>query len=392
MLVEFFFELRRARVPVTLREYLTLLEALSQELHGYSLESFYYLSRTALVKDERHFDRFDQVFGHHFKGMELDLEQFDVAVPEEWLRKIAERYLSEEEKALVQSLGGWEKLMETLRERLREQAGRHQGGSKWIGTGGTSPFGAWGYNPEGIRIGQDRSRHRRAVKVWDKREFRDFDDSVELGTRNMKMALRRLRNFTREGGEFTLDMDGTVRATADNAGWLDLRYDRERHNKVKVLLLLDVGGSMDDHVRDVERLFSACRSEFKHLEHWYFHNCVYEFLWRDNGRRNDERSPTLDVLHTYGRDYKLIFVGDASMSPYEIVIPGGAVEHWTEEPGHVWMQRFLDQFPSAVWLNPAPQHYWKYTESIGMLGALLEERMFPLTLAGLDAAMHELSA
>jgi uncharacterized protein len=391
VLVQFFFDLRRAHVPVTLREYLTLLEALAKELHGYSLENFYYLARTALVKDERHFDRFDQVFGHQFKGMDLDLGAFDAEIPDEWLRKIAERYLSEEEKALIQSLGGWEQLMETLRERLREQNERHQGGSKWIGTGGTSPFGAWGYNPEGVRIGQDRSRHRRAVKVWDKREFRDFDDSVELGTRNMKVALRRLRNFTREGGDLVLDMDGTVRATADNAGWLDLKYDRERHNKVKVLLLLDVGGSMDDHIRDVERLFSACRTEFKHLEHWYFHNFVYEFLWRDNSRRYAERTATIDVLHTYGRDYKLIFVGDASMSPYEIVMPGGAVEHWNEEPGHVWMQRFLAQFPSAVWLNPVPRRGWSYTESIGMVGEMFEDRMFPLTLAGLDAAMRELS-
>ena len=391
MLVGFFFELRRARVPVTLREYLTLLEALSKELHGYSLENFYYLARTALVKDERHFDRFDQVFGHHFKGLDLDLETFDAEIPDEWLRKIAERYLSEEEKALIESLGGWEKLMETLRDRLREQQERHQGGSKWIGTGGTSPFGAWGYNPEGIRMGQGVSRHRRAVKVWDKREFRDFDDSVELGTRNMKVALRRLRSFTREGGELLLDVDNTVRATADNAGWLELRYERERHNKVKVLLLLDVGGSMDDHIREIEQLFSACRSEFKHLEHWYFHNFVYEFMWRDNSRRYEERTPTLDLLHTYARDYKLVFVGDASMSPYEIVMPGGAVEHFNEEAGHVWMRRFLDQFPSAVWLNPVPRRGWDYTESIAMVREMFEERMFPLTIAGLDAAMRELS-
>ncbi len=391
MLVGFFFELRRARLPVSLREFLMLLEALSQELHGYSLENFYYLARTALVKDERLFDRFDQVFGHHFKGLDLDFDKFDAEIPDEWLRKLAERFLSEEEKALIESLGGWEKLMETLRDRLREQHERHQGGSKWIGTGGTSPFGAWGYNPEGIRMGQGVSRHRRAVKVWDKREFRDFDDSVALGTRNMKIALRRLRNFTREGGELLLDVDDTVRATADNAGWLDLRYERERHNKVKVLLLLDVGGSMDDHIREIEQLFSACRSEFKHLEHWYFHNFVYEFMWRDNARRYDERTPTLDLLHTYGRDYKLVFVGDASMSPYEIVMPGGAVEHFNDEPGHVWMKRFLDRFSDAVWLNPVPQRGWDYTESIAMVREMLDDRMFPLTLAGLDAAMRELT-
>ena len=391
MLVGFFFELRRARLPVSLREFLMLLEALSQELHGYSLENFYYLARTALVKDERLFDRFDQVFGHHFKGVDLDFDKFDAEIPDEWLRKLAERFLSEEEKALIESLGGWEKLMETLRDRLREQHERHQGGSKWIGTGGTSPFGAWGYNPEGIRMGQGVSRHRRAVKVWDKREFRDFDDSLALGTRNMKIALRRLRNFTREGGELLLDVDDTVRATADNAGWLDLRYERERHNKVKVLLLLDVGGSMDDHIREIEQLFSACRSEFKHLEHWYFHNFVYEFMWRDNARRYDERTPTLDLLHTYGRDYKLVFVGDASMSPYEIVMPGGAVEHFNDEPGHIWMKRFLDRFSDAVWLNPVPQRGWDYTESITMVREMLDDRMFPLTLAGLDAAMRELT-
>jgi len=391
VLVGFFFELRRARLPVSLREFLMLLEALSQELHGYSLENFYYLARTALVKDERLFDRFDQVFGHHFKGVDLDFDKFDAEIPDEWLRKLAERFLSEEEKALIESLGGWEKLMETLRDRLREQHERHQGGSKWIGTGGTSPYGAWGYNPEGIRMGQGVSRHRRAVKVWDKREFRDFDDSVALGTRNMKIALRRLRNFTREGGELLLDVDDTVRATADNAGWLDLRYERERHNKVKVLLLLDVGGSMDDHIREIEQLFSACRSEFKHLEHWYFHNFVYEFMWRDNARRYDERTPTLDLLHTYGRDYKLVFVGDASMSPYEIVMPGGAVEHFNDEPGHIWMKRFLDRFSDAVWLNPVPQRGWDYTESITMVREMLDDRMFPLTLAGLDAAMRELT-
>ncbi len=392
MFVEFFFALRDARVPVTLREYLTLLEALGKELHGYSLEHFYYLSRAALVKDERHFDRFDRVFGNHFKGLDLDLDEIDADIPEEWLRRVAERHLSEEEKALIASLGGWDALMETLRERLREQHERHQGGSKWIGTAGTSPFGAWGYNPEGVRIGQDISRHRRAVKVWDKREFRDLDDSVELGTRNMKVALRRLRHFTREGGELLLDIHGTVRATADNAGWLDLCFERERNNKVKVLLLLDVGGSMDDHIYEVERLFSACRSEFKHLEHWYFHNFTYEFLWRDNSLRFGERTPTLDVLHTYGRDYKLIFVGDASMSPYEIVVPGGAVEHWNEEPGHVWLRRFLEQFPDAAWLNPVRRGAWDYVESITMIRELLEQRMFPLTTAGLDAAMRELSA
>ena len=391
MLVDFFFELRRARVPATLREYLTLLEALDADLHGWSLEGLYHLSRAALVKDERFFDRFDQVFAHHFKGAEMDLDAFEVDVPEEWLRKMAERFLTEEEKALIESLGGWEKLMETLRERLREQSERHQGGSRWIGTAGTSPFGAFGFNPEGVRIGQGMSRHRRAVKVWERREYRDLDDGVELGTRKMNVALRRLRSFTREGGDLLLDVDGTVRATADNAGWLDLRWERERHNRVKVLLLLDVGGSMDDHVRDVERLFSACRAEFKHLEHWYFHNCPYEFLWKHNSLRFSERTSTWDVLHRYGRDYRLIFVGDASMSPYEIVMPGGAVEHWNEEPGIVWMRRLLDAYPSAVWLNPVRRRAWDYVESIGILRDVVEERMFPLTLTGLDEAMRSLS-
>ncbi len=318
------------------------------------------------------------------------VEEIFAEIPEEWLRKLAERVLTEEEKAQIQALGGWDKLMETLAQRLAEQQGRHQGGSKWIGTAGTSPFGAYGYNPEGVRIGQPESRHRRAVKVWDKREFKNLDDTVELGTRNVKVALRRLRRFARTGAAETLDIDGTVRSTAANAGWLDLKLVPERHNAVKVLLFLDVGGSMDDHIRVCEELFSAARSEFKHLEHFYFHNCVYEGLWRDNRRRHAERIPTAEVLRTYGPDYKLILVGDAAMSPYEIVYAGGSVEHWNEEPGQVWMQRLLATWEHAAWLNPTPERLWDYTESTRILRRLMDGRMFPLTLEGLDGAMRSL--
>lgn len=394
MFTNFFFELRKAGVPVSLKEYLTLMEAMKRGVADHRVEDFYYLSRASLVKDERNLDRFDRVFGQVFKGLaEAGDEGGEVPVvdlPEEWLRKLAERFLSDEEKAQIQALGGWKALMETLAQRLAEQKGRHQGGSKWIGTAGTSPFGAYGYNPEGVRIGQAGSRHRRAVKVWDKREFRNLDDGVELGTRNIKVALRRLRRFARTGAASELDLPGTIRATASNAGWLDLKMVPERHNAVKVLLFLDVGGSMDDHIKLVEELFSAARTEFKHLEHFYFHNCVYESVWRDNRRRETERTPTWEVLHTYPADYKLVFVGDAAMSPYEIVHPGGSVEHWNEEAGQVWLQRMLAVYSRAVWLNPVPEAYWGYTESTRILRRLLDGRMYPLTLEGLDAAMRAL--
>jgi hypothetical protein len=390
MFVDFFVTLRGAGVPVSLKEYLDLLGAVDLGLASYSTEDFYYLSRAALVKDERNLDKFDRVFGHCFKGLDLDIEALFGEIPEEWLRKLAERFLTEEEKAEIEALGGWDKLMETLRKRLEEQEGRHQGGSKWIGTAGTSPFGAYGYNPEGIRMGQDEGRHGRAVKVWDKREYRNLDGQVEIGTRNIKIALRRLRRFAREGTETELDLPDTIRSTAHNGGLLDIRMVPERRNKVKVLLFLDVGGSMNPHVRVCEELFSAVRTEFKHLEYFYFHNCVYERVWRDNRRRHVEHMDTWDVLHTYPADYKLVFVGDASMSPYEIVQPAGSVEHWNEEAGAVWMARVLRTWPKAVWLNPVPEQRWDWTVSIGMISQIMTGRMFPLTLDGLDRAMREL--
>jgi len=390
LFVGFFYDLRRAEIPVTLREFLTLLEAMKRGVAGYQVEHFYYLSRACLVKDERHIDRFDLVFKKFFEGVEtLELEVEDL--PEAWLRKLAERFFTEEEMARIQAKGGWEALLEELRDRLAEQDARHQGGSKWIGTGGSSPFGAFGYNPMGVRIGQDRSRHRRAVKVWDKREFRDFDDAVELGTRNLKVALRRLRRFVRQGAEEELDLPGTIKATANNAGYLDLKMVPTRENAVKVLLFLDVGGSMDDHVQRVEELFSAARSEFKHLEHFYFHNCPYERVWKDNRRRYRETIPTQDLLHTYGPDYKVIFVGDASMSPFEISEPGGSVEHWNEEPGAMWLRRVRQTWKHVVWLNPVPEPYWAYTYSIGMIRDLMHGRMVPLTLEGLEVGMQELT-
>ena len=390
MFINFFLELKAARVPVSLREYLTLIEGMDAGLAEYSVDDFYYLSRACLVKDETNLDRFDRVFGKVFKGLEPAGEPDRVEIPEEWLRKIAERVLTDEEKALVQAMGGWEKLMEELRKRLAEQKGRHQGGSKWIGTAGTSPYGAYGYNPEGVRIGQDKNRNNRAVKVWDRREFRNLDSSVELGTRNIKVALRRLRRFAREGAATELDLPDTIRATAKK-GYLDLHMVPERHNTVKVLLFLDVGGSMDPHVRTCEELFSAARSEFKHLESFYFHNCLYERVWRDNHRRFSEVTPTWDVLHTYPHDYKAIFVGDASMSPYELVYPGGSVEHMNEEAGVTWMQRVLGVYSKAVWLNPVPETWWEHTASTKMIRQVMADRMFPLTLDGLDAAMRVLS-
>jgi uncharacterized protein with von Willebrand factor type A (vWA) domain len=391
VLIEFFFEVRKGGVPATLKEFLTLLEALKKHVIAGSVDDFYWLARVCLVKDESHYDRFDRVFAAYFKGIEQLPQDLLAQIPEEWLRRLGELNLSEEEKALIQSLGGWEKLMETLRKRLEEQQGRHEGGSKWIGTRGTSPFGAYGYNPEGVRIGQAGSRNRSAVKVWDRREFRNLDDTVELGTRNIKVALRRLRRFAREGAPEELDLDDTIRSTARNAGWLDLKMVPERHNAVKVLLFLDVGGSMDDHVKVCEELFSAARTEFKHLEYFYFHNFIYETVWKDNRRRHNERFPLLNVLHTYPHDYKLIFVGDATMSPYEIAYPGGSIEHHNEEAGAVWMQRVLDVYSKAVWLNPQPEDRWGYYESIGVVRQLLGDRMYPLTLGGLEEGMRELS-
>ena len=392
MFLPFFDNLRSAGVPVSLREYLTFLEALSKGLVIYDIEGFYYLARSAMVKDERLIDRFDRAFAASFEGLEqISAAQVMQAVdlPAEWLEKMAEKHLSPEEKAEIEALGGFDKLMETLKERLKEQQGRHQGGNKWIGTAGTSPFGAYGYNPEGVRIGQKESRHQRAVKVWDKREFRNLDDTVELGTRNIKVALKRLRNWARDGAEEELDLDGTIRATAEH-GYLDVKTRPERRNAVKVLLFLDVGGSMDPHIRVVEELFSAARAEFKHLEYYYFHNCLYEGVWRDNRRRWDAQTPTDEVLRTYGPDYKCIFVGDASMSPYEIAYPGGANEHWNAEAGQVWLDRARQQWPDNMWINPVPERYWGYTHSIGMIREIFEDRMVPMTLEGIERGMKEL--
>jgi uncharacterized protein with von Willebrand factor type A (vWA) domain len=389
MLLQFFTALRDAKVPVTLREYLTLLGALDRDLAEKRIEDFYLLARTVLVKDERNLDRFDRVFGSVFKGVVSLSEAVEPAdIPEEWLRKLADRYLTEAEKAELKALG-WDKLFETLKQRLAEQKERHQGGSKWIGTGGTSPFGAYGYNPEGIRIGQDGNRNFRAVKVWDKREFRDLDDGAELGTRTMRLALRRLRRFARTGAAEELDLEGTIRESA-RQGYLDVKLRPERRNAVKVLLFLDVGGSMDWHIALAEELFSAARSEFKHFAHFYFHNCTYESVWTENRRRRDERISLIDVIRTYPSDYRIVFVGDASMSPYEIAAAGGSVEHWNEEAGAVWLQRVLDHFPKAVWLNPVQREHWAYTQSIGMVRQIFEGRMFPLTLDGLDDAMRAL--
>lgn len=386
-----FFRLKSAGVPVTLREYLTLLEGMEKGVPDYDLDRFYYLARAALVKDERYLDRFDAVFGQVFKGVASEPGVEATALPTDWLMKLAEKTLSDEEKAMVEALGGFEKLMETLKQRLAEQEKRHQGGSKWIGTAGTSPFGAYGYNPEGVRIGQEESRHRRAVKVWDKREFRNLDSDEPLGNRNMKVALRRLRRFARTGANFELDLPDTIRSTAKNGGYVDIRWRRERHNAVKILALYDVGGSMDDHILTSRKLFDAVGTEFKHAIHLYFHNYVYEHLFEDMRNRWRTAIPTWDVIRTYPRDYKLIIVGDATMSPYEIAYPGGSVEHWNEEPGRVWMQRLLDHFDKAVWLNPQPVERWRYHQSIHMAAEQMEGRMHPLTLAGLDAAMRDLS-
>ncbi|SHL41884.1 hypothetical protein SAMN05444414_11385 [Roseovarius marisflavi] len=392
MFLPFFENLRKAGLPVSLREYLTFLEAMLAGLVTYDVEGFYYLARSAMVKDERLIDRFDRAFAASFDGLEAisaDDVLNAVDLPKEWLEKLAEKHLSAEERAEIEALGGFDKLMETLKERLKEQQGRHQGGSKWIGTAGTSPFGAHGYNPEGVRIGQDKSRHQRAVKVWDKREFRNLDDSVELGTRNIKVALKRLRRWARDGAADELDMDGTIRATAEH-GYLDVKTRPERRNAIKVLLFLDVGGSMDPHIKVVEELFSAARAEFKHLEYYYFHNCLYEGVWRDNARRWNAQTPTQEVLRTYGPDYKCIFVGDASMSPYEIAYPGGANEHWNAESGQVWLERARAQWAGNLWINPVPRNQWDYTHSIAMIRDIFEDRMIPMTLEGLDHGMRDL--
>jgi uncharacterized protein with von Willebrand factor type A (vWA) domain len=388
MFVNFFTELKSAGVPVTLREYLTLMEAMQADLAARQVEFFYYLARTTLVKDERNIDKFDRVFGAVFKGLESLGEGLEAEIPAEWLKKLADKYLTEEEKKQIEAMGGLEKLLQTLKKRLAEQKSRHQGGSKWIGTGGTSPYGNAGYNPEGVRIGGE-STHRRAVKVWDKREFMDLDDDVELGTRSIKLALRRLRKFARTGAPEELDLNGTIQGTA-HKGYLDIHMRPERHNAVKVLLFFDIGGSMDWHIKATEELFSAARTEFKHLEHFYFHNCIYEWLWKENRRRFQQTTPTWDVLHTYPHDYKVVFVGDASMSPYELSVTGGSVEHYNDEPGATWLERMTRTYPAAVWLNPVPEREWDFTQSIQIVRQLMGGRMYPLTLEGLDRAMREL--
>ena len=390
MLINFFLKLKDAKVPVTTKEYLMLIEGMQKGVVNSSIDDFYYFSRTCLVKDVANFDKFDRVFGDYFKGVEA-IMGVEADIPLEWLRKQVELNLSPEEKAKIEAMGGWEKLMETLKKRLEEQKGRHQGGSKWIGTGGTSPYGAYGYNPEGIRIGQEGSRNRSAVKVWDQREYQNLDDQVELGTRNIKIALRRLRRFARDGAPEELDLDGTIASTARKAGMLDILMRPERHNKIKVLLFFDIGGSMDDHIKLCQEMFSAAKTEFKHMEYFYFHNCLYDYVWKDNRRRHSERTPTVDILHKYAHDYKLIFVGDATMSPYEILQPGGSIEYSNDEAGAVWMRRMLDVYRKAVWLNPEPEQLWPYRQSISVIRELMESRMYPITIEGLERAMRYLS-
>ena len=389
MFTKFFHELKSAGLPVSLREYLTLMEAMEGDLAHRKVEEFYYLSRSTLVKDERNLDKFDRVFGHVFKGIESVGEEVTAEIPEDWLKLLTDKYFTEEEKREIEALGGWDKLMETLKKRLEEQEKRHQGGNKWIGTGGTSPFGSGGYNPEGIRIGNEGKRQGRAVKVWEKREYKNLDDSIELGTRNIKVALRKLRRFARQGAPDEFDLDSTIDATA-RSGYLDIQMRPERRNTIKVLLFFDVGGSMDPFVRSCEELFSAARSEFKHMEYFYFHNCLYDFVWKQNRRRWQEKIPTWDVLHKYPHDYKVIFVGDASMSPYEITVPGGSVEYFNEEPGALWMKRVTDIYESAVWLNPVRRDSWEYVPSTQLIRELMADRMYPLTLSGIENAMAEL--
>jgi uncharacterized protein len=391
MFVDFFYKVKQAKIPATIREYLMLLEAMDKRLVTYDIDDFYYLSRAALVKDEKYFDRYDRVFGEFFKGVQ-DLTQglFGDDIPDEWLRKQAELLLSDEDKKYIESLGGWEKVMEELRKRLEEQKGEHHGGNKWIGTGGTSPFGTGGYNPEGVAIGQRRRRQGRALKVWDKREYKNYDDSLSIGIRNIQLALRRLREFARTGLEEELDLDETIRSTAKNAGLLDIVMRPERRNRVKVLMFFDVGGSMDDHIRVCEELFSAARTEFKHLDFYYFHNCIYEGLWKDNRRRHEQKSPTWEVINTYPTDYKVIFVGDAFMSPYEVTYKGGSVEHWNEEPGALWLTRMLDHWPSAIWLNPRPEARWEHTPSTMIIKEIMTNRMYPLSIDGLERGLRVL--
>jgi uncharacterized protein with von Willebrand factor type A (vWA) domain len=393
MLIDFFYTLRAAKLPVSVKEYLSLLEALQAHVVGpdsdaCSMDDFYYLSRTALVKDEKHFDKFDRAFGAYFKGVEM-IADFTKEVPLEWLQKILERELTPEQKAAIEKMG-WDELMETLKKRLEEQKERHEGGNKWIGTGGTSPFGNGGYNPQGIRIG-GKGGNKSAVKVWDQRAYQDYDDSQELGTRNIKVALRRLRKFAREGSADELDLDDTIRSTAANAGWLDIKMVPERHNNVKVLLLMDVGGTMDEHVARVEEMFSAAKAEFKHMEFYYFHNCVYDFMWKNNRRRFAEKFDTWDIIRKYNKDYKLIFIGDATMSPYEILQPGGSVEYNNEEAGAEWLQRLTHAFPKFAWINPEPLGVWQYRQSISVIQQLMSNRMYPLTLKGLEEAMRAMS-
>ncbi len=390
MFLNFFTELRIAGVPVSLKEYLMLIEALKAGVAAYSTDEFYFLSRSALVKDERNLDRFDRVFGSVFKGLENIGAELLAKIPDEWLRKLAEKHLTEEEKKLIKALGGLDKIFEELRKRLEEQRGRHQGGNKWVGTAGTSPFGAYGYNPAGVRIGQDSNRNNSAIKVWDRRDFKDLDSSVELGTRNIKLALRRLRKFARQGAADELDLDGTISSTARH-GWLDVKLVPERRNAVKVLIFFDAGGSMDPHVKVCEELFSAARSAFKHMEYFYFHNCIYESVWKNNRRRDSERLETWALLHTYRHDYKVIIVGDAAMSPFELSHAGGSVEHWNEEPGITWLTRIASTFPKTVWINPSPEKYWSYSQSASLVAQSFGNRMFPLTLDGLDRAMRELA-
>ncbi|EON21679.1 VWA domain-containing protein [Cupriavidus necator] len=390
MLIDFFFSLRHAKLPVSVKEYLTMLEALKAQVISPSIDEFYYLSRMTLVKDEKHFDKFDQTFAAYFKGVE-SLVDWKSDIPLDWLQKTLERELSPEEKAKIEAMGGLDKLMERLKQLLEEQKEKHEGGNKWIGTGGTSPFGHGGYNPEGIRIGGPSKGNRTAIKVWETRAYKDYDDQVELGTRNIKVALRRLRRFAREGADTELDLDDTIHSTAANAGLLDIKLRPERHNKVKVLMLMDVGGSMDDHIKRVEELFSATKTEFKHLEYYYFHNCLYDYVWKNNRRRHAEKLATWDLLHKYTPDYKIIFVGDATMSPYEILQPGGSVEYNNTEAGAVWLNRMTEQFPHFVWLNPEPEGLWQYRQSITVINQLMKGRMYPVTLAGLEQAMKVLS-
>ncbi len=389
MLIDFFLKLKSHKLPVSIKEYLTLLEAMERKVIEPSIDQFYYLSRAALVKDEANYDKFDRAFGEFWNGVET-IPGIESQIPLEWLLKQVELTLSEEEKKQIESLGGWEKLMEALRQRLEEQKGRHQGGNKWIGTAGTSPFGAQGFNPEGVRIGQEKSRNRSAVKVWDQREYRNLDDSVELGTRNIKVALRRLRKFAREGAPEEFDLPTTIDETARKA-YLDIHMRPERRNAIKVLMLMDIGGTMDEHIKLAEELFSAAKSEFKHLEFYSFHNCLYDYVWKDNRRRHSERTRTIDLLHKYGHDYKVIFVGDATMSPYEILQPGGSVEYSNEEPGAVWVKRVTDVYQKCVWLNPEPEEIWAYRQSISIVKELMNGRMYPTTLAGLERAMKVLA-